>query len=194
MIAQKIIWSPQRRCLNCQAQICKGSGICQGTRLSAQDTSRRGGVVLAVQRMVKHSNLPNTSITLDGDYGPATEAAIKSWQGYFGLTQDGIVGPQTWDTFWPYLDDIVQSNPVDQIYNWNCGSGTTSTQPAIPGAVNGDIGFTWYNGVNQNNQWIFQYFCNSRNAYMEIQMDNNHYTDYNNPTAGSTDCAPQSTY
>ncbi len=31
----------------------------------------------------------------DGVYGPGTEAAVKSFQASNGLTQDGIVGPQT---------------------------------------------------------------------------------------------------
>jgi peptidoglycan hydrolase-like protein with peptidoglycan-binding domain len=35
-------------------------------------------------------------VTIDGVYGPATEAAVKAVQHSFGLAQDGIVGPQTW--------------------------------------------------------------------------------------------------
>jgi hypothetical protein len=35
-------------------------------------------------------------ITIDGDFGPKTEAAVKSWQKAHGLFDDGIVGPKTW--------------------------------------------------------------------------------------------------
>lgn len=35
-------------------------------------------------------------ITADGDFGPKTEAAVKSWQKAHGLFDDGIVGPKTW--------------------------------------------------------------------------------------------------
>lgn len=35
-------------------------------------------------------------ITADGDFGPKTEAAVKSWQKAHGLFDDGIVGSKTW--------------------------------------------------------------------------------------------------
>ena len=33
---------------------------------------------------------------IDGDYGRATEAAVKAVQKAYGLTQDGVCGPKTW--------------------------------------------------------------------------------------------------
>jgi hypothetical protein len=35
-------------------------------------------------------------ITVDGDFGPKTESAVKSYQKKNGLAVDGIVGPKTW--------------------------------------------------------------------------------------------------
>ena len=36
-------------------------------------------------------------ITVDGDFGPKTEEAVKKFQKEHGLTQDGICGPKTWE-------------------------------------------------------------------------------------------------
>ena len=35
-------------------------------------------------------------ITVDGDFGPKTESAVKAFQKKTGLTVDGIVGRNTW--------------------------------------------------------------------------------------------------
>ena len=38
-------------------------------------------------------------ITADGIFGPMTESAVRIWQRNHNLGVDGIVGPQTWDSF-----------------------------------------------------------------------------------------------
>ena len=38
----------------------------------------------------------NAGLVVDGDFGPATEQAVKNFQSFFGLSVDGVIGPQTW--------------------------------------------------------------------------------------------------
>lgn len=40
--------------------------------------------------------LASQNITIDGDFGPQTEGAVRNFQRYFKLTVDGWVGAQTW--------------------------------------------------------------------------------------------------
>lgn len=56
----------------------------------------KGELVAEVQTLVW--------VTPDGDFGPQTEGAVKSFQARNGLKPDGIVGPQTWAA----LDKIEQ--------------------------------------------------------------------------------------
>jgi peptidoglycan hydrolase-like protein with peptidoglycan-binding domain len=37
-------------------------------------------------------------IAIDGYFGSGTKAAVECWQSIHGLTVDGVVGPQTWES------------------------------------------------------------------------------------------------
>lgn len=62
-----------------------------GETLPIPRTVRRGNTGKAV--MVVQSIL---GITIDGKFGPKTEAAVKQFQNKNSLTVDGYVGPKTW--------------------------------------------------------------------------------------------------
>lgn len=46
---------------------------------------------------VKNLQAMLLGITVDGKFGPKTEAAVRAFQGATGMRQDGKVGPLTWD-------------------------------------------------------------------------------------------------
>jgi peptidoglycan hydrolase-like protein with peptidoglycan-binding domain len=43
-------------------------------------------------------------VTVDGDFGPKTDAAVRYWQDNLGLVVDGIVGPKTWQALFGAAD------------------------------------------------------------------------------------------
>jgi peptidoglycan hydrolase-like protein with peptidoglycan-binding domain len=61
-------------------------------------TVRRGSTGVAVRRVQKRLTLAGYDTGgVDGTFGARTEAGVKALQRDAGLTQDGVVGPKTWD-------------------------------------------------------------------------------------------------
>jgi peptidoglycan hydrolase-like protein with peptidoglycan-binding domain len=59
-------------------------------------TLREGSYGQRVQVLQRLLNSRGASLNPDGDFGPLTASAVRSFQSANGLTADGIVGPLTW--------------------------------------------------------------------------------------------------
>lgn len=56
------------------------------------------------------SSLP--SVSIDGQFGARTQAAVKAYQSLAGLTADGIVGQKTWNALYAQASKLRLSGPV----------------------------------------------------------------------------------
>ena len=56
------------------------------------------------------SSIP--AIAIDGQFGASTEAAVRAYQRFAGLTVDGIVGRTTWDSLYDKASTLRASGPV----------------------------------------------------------------------------------
>lgn len=54
-----------------------------------------GEDVSTIQRVINNMGLNIGTVTEDGRFGPNTEAAIRAFQRFVGLNDDGVIGPQT---------------------------------------------------------------------------------------------------
>lgn len=63
-------------------------------------TTRRGSKGEAVRQGQARLKSRGWNISVDGDFGPATEKIVKQFQKEKNLTADGVLGPLTWDKLW----------------------------------------------------------------------------------------------
>ena len=56
------------------------------------------------------SSIP--AVNIDGQFGSATEAAVRAYQRFAGLTVDGVVGRTTWNSLYGRASQLRSSGPV----------------------------------------------------------------------------------
>jgi D-alanyl-D-alanine carboxypeptidase (penicillin-binding protein 5/6) len=70
-----------------------------------------GDLVTALQRTLNARTTPSLGIGTDGDFGPETEGAVKTFQKQKGLEQTGIVDAKTWKALGPL---IMEDEPAPE--------------------------------------------------------------------------------
>lgn len=105
---------------------------------AAVTTIRLGSSGNAVKALQVQLNAKRyAGLTVDGNFGPGTEAAVKSFQSHAGLTADGVVGPTTWkNLIWHYEYLDMSANICDQDpdnngpANWGVASSVAQFETA----------------------------------------------------------------
>ena len=87
----------------------------KGDQTVSKKTIRRGDkgdLVKECQMMLKSLGYDLGKYGIDGDFGQATEKAVKAFQKAHKLSQDGVVGPKTWDALQKAVDAQAAPPPV----------------------------------------------------------------------------------
>ncbi|MEI7055106.1 M15 family metallopeptidase [Nocardioides sp. CCNWLW239] len=64
-----------------------------------------GGAVTQLQIRVAGWAASGTVFSIDGSYGPATTTAVRNFQAAYGLSADGVAGPNTFNKIYALQDD-----------------------------------------------------------------------------------------
>ena len=72
----------------------------------------KGPVVKYAQQLLLDRGYKLPKYGADGDFGSETVAAVKAFQKDWGLTQDGIIGPRTWEKLRSTMETPVKKYKV----------------------------------------------------------------------------------
>jgi len=90
-----------------------------------------GEDVKTVQYLVTAQGHPTG---MDGDFGPATKAAVQAFQASRGLGADGIVGPQTWPKLIIQVQKGSNGDAVSAVQSQIHSRGDGASQITIDGS------------------------------------------------------------
>ncbi|MEY4567467.1 MAG: D-alanyl-D-alanine carboxypeptidase DacB precursor, partial [Planctomycetota bacterium] len=76
-------------------------GTTESTEPNVLRLGSNGELVEALQRALNSLLVPTPGLSVDGDYGPMTEGAVKKFQGEKGLPATGMVDAATWKQIGP---------------------------------------------------------------------------------------------
>ncbi len=97
----------------------------------AYSTIRYGSSGTHVKKLQEQLNKNGYNLSVDGQFGSKTQAAVNDYQKKNGLTVDGIVGTNTWGKLNGTTNKTIQT-PVSQSTSKNSATKTTPTTAARP--------------------------------------------------------------
>lgn len=112
-------------------------GLGGDTPMPTHRTIRRGDSgedVKYCQELLLKLGYDLGSYGADGKFGAKTQAAVKSFQGSKGLTQDGIVGPRTWQAL-----EEVAPDPGTKLYTVTVRHVSKAVADEIAGKYGGTV-------------------------------------------------------
>ncbi|MAT68652.1 MAG: hypothetical protein CMJ58_03935 [Planctomycetaceae bacterium] len=74
-----------------------------------------GDLVEALQRTLNARSKPSPGLSVDGDFGPATQAAVMAFQRSHDLPDDGVVDAATWQALGALVTDEQPMPPPEEI-------------------------------------------------------------------------------
>jgi hypothetical protein len=92
-----------------------------------------GGFVTAIQGLLRYDH--GYDVSVDGYYGPGTEAAVRQFQEANGLTVDGLTGPVTWAALIaPYAGDPLRPDTDGSGVSdpWEFGDPHSAATEGVP--------------------------------------------------------------
>ena len=119
------------------------------TATTSSPTLSRGASGTAVSQLQQLLSNKGFPVSVDGDFGPKTQAAVKAFQTSKGLSADGVVGPKTWAALKasaPATPPSTGATAHDTVRLGDIGGDVVDLQNALkkhgfnPGAVDGSFG------------------------------------------------------
>jgi peptidoglycan hydrolase-like protein with peptidoglycan-binding domain len=112
-----------------------------------------GDAVSAVQSQI-HGRGDGAHIAIDGDFGPDTNDAVRAFQTLLGLSVDGIVGQQTWNSLLNgYLAAPDPQTAARDVFNaWEAVNRNQAGKNATPAAVTAIFAQTF----SSSDGWTFE--------------------------------------
>ena len=132
----------------------------------------RGAQVKAVQTALPRWALSDF-LKVDGIFGPATEAAVKSFQSALGLTSDGAVGPATGRALGIWVDVLKGFDAS----HWNTILWDEMGSDVSFGIFKATQGVTWQDPEFRNNVEMARYADLTADAYHFTEFENSPYAE-----------------